>query len=235
MVLIETETALAIIITVLAILIFTDTKIRLKDFFMLGGLILLALMSRRQLSMLTLLGVYSINGLICDLFNKYDPEGTAKFMKSITSGFGAVITILLVILISVVEYKPKIGAKYISESSYPVKAVEWLKENVNTEEMRLYNEYNYGSYILMQDVKVFIDSRADLYTPEFNGNENLDIFTDAVQTAGVSKYYEDTFNKYDITHLLIPTNGKSNMFISKDENYEELYKDDHFVIYLRIK
>ena len=235
MVLIETETALAIIITVLAILIFTDTKIRLKDFFMLGGLILLALMSRRQLSMLTLLGVYSINRLICDLFNKYDPQGTTKFMKSITSGFGAVITILLVILISVVEYKPKIGAKYISESSYPVKAVEWLKENVNTEEMRLYNEYNYGSYILMQDVKVFIDSRADLYTPEFNGNENLDIFTDAVQTASVSKYYEDTFDKYDITHLLIPTNGKSNMFISKDENYEELYKDDHFVIYLRIK
>lgn len=235
MVLIETHTALIIIITVLAILIFTDTKISLKDFFMLGGLILLALMSRRQLSMLTLLGVYSINRLICDLFNKYDPEGTAKFMKSITSGFGAVITILLVILISVVEYKPKIGASYISESSYPVKAVEWLKENVNTQEMRLYNEYNYGSYILMQDVKVFIDSRADLYTPEFNGNENLDIFTDAVQTAGVSKYYEDTFDKYDITHLLIPTNGKSNMFISKDENYEELYKDDHFVIYLRIK
>ncbi|MBO5479284.1 MAG: hypothetical protein J6A04_06335 [Clostridia bacterium] len=234
MVLIENQSTLTILVIVLAILIFTDTKIRLKDFFMLGGLTVLALMSRRQLSMLTLIGVYSINRLICDLFNKYDPEGTLKFMKKITSGFGAVITILLVILVSIVEYRPKAGNSYVNEASYPVQAVQWLKENINTDEMRLYNEYNYGSYILFQDVKVFIDSRADLYTPEFNGDKNKDVFTDALQTASVSKYYEDTFDKYEITHLLIPSNTKVNMFISRDENYKELYKDDHFIIYERL-
>jgi len=68
----------------------------------------------------------------------------------------------------------------------------------------LYNEYNYGSYILYQGVPVFIDSRADLYTPEFNGDKDKDIFTDALQIANVSKYYEDGFEKYDFTHLLIP-------------------------------
>lgn len=234
MVLIQSQFTLTILGIVLAILIFTDTKIRLKDFFMLGGLIVLALMSRRQLSMLALIGVYSINRLICDLFNKYDPNGTQKFMKKITSGFGAVITILLIILISLVEYKPKAGSKYIDESSYPVAAVEWLKENVNTHEIRLYNEYNYGSYILYKDVKVFIDSRADLYTPEFNGDKDKDIFTDSVQTANLSRYYEETFNKYKITHVLIQNNSKTNTFISRDENYKQLYKDDHFVIYERL-
>lgn len=234
MVLIQSQATLAILAIVISILVFTDTKIRLKDFFMLGGLIVLALMSRRQLSMLALIGVYSINRLVCDLFHKYDPEGTGKFMKTITSGFGAIITILLVILVSVVEYKPKAGSDYIDERYYPVKAVEWLKENINIEEMRLYNEYNYGSYILYQDVPVFVDSRADLYTPEFNGDKEKDIFTDILQTAGVGKYYEDTFKKYEITHLLIPNNTKINMFISRDENYQELYKDDHFVIYERL-
>lgn len=234
MVLIQSEPTIAILIIVVGILMLTDTKIRLKDFFMLGGLIILTLMSRRQLSMLTLIGVYSINRLICDLFDKYDPEGTHKFMTKITTGFGAVITILLVILIGVVQFKPKVGNSYINESSYPVQAVEWLKENINTSEMRLYNEYNYGSYLLYQDVKVFIDSRADLYTPEFNGDSEKDVFSDAVQVASISRYYEDVFNKYEITHLLIPNNTKMNMFISRDENYKELYKDNNFVIYERL-
>lgn len=234
MVLIQSEPTIAILIIVVGILMLTDTKIRLKDFFMLGGLVILTLMSRRQLSMLTLIGVYSINRLICDLFNKYDPEGTHKFMAKITTGFGAVITILLVILMGVVQFKPKAGNSYINESSYPVQAVEWLKENVNISEMRLYNEYNYGSYLLYQDVKVFIDSRADLYTPEFNGDSEKDVFSDAVQVASISRYYEDVFDKYEITHLLIPNNTKMNMFISRDENYKELYKDNNFVIYERL-
>ena len=234
MVLIQSEPTIAILIIVVGILMLTDTKIRLKDFFMLGGLIILTLMSRRQLSMLTLIGVYSINRLICDLFNKYDPEGTHKFMTKITTGFGAIITILLVILIGVVQFKPKAGNSYINESSYPVQAVKWLKENVNTSEIRLYNEYNYGSYLLYQDVKVFIDSRADLYTPEFNGDSEKDVFSDAVQVASISRYYEDVFDKYEITHLLIPNNTKMNMFISRDENYKELYKDNNFVIYERL-
>ena len=233
MVLIQNRGTLTILAIVLSILVFTDTKIRLKDFFMLGGLIILALSSKRQLSMLTLIGVYSINRLVCDLFHKYDKDGTEKFMKNITSGFGAVITILLVILVSIVEFKPQAGNKFIDEKTYPVQAVEWLKQNVNISEIRLYNEYNYGSYILYQGVPVFIDSRADLYTPEFNGDKDKDIFTDALQIANVSKYYEDGFEKYDFTHLLIPKNTKINMFIKRDENYKELYKDDHFIIYER--
>ena len=81
---------------------------------------------------------------------------------------------------------------------------------------------------------MFIDSRADLYTPEFNGDKNKDIFTDFVRVSSLSVHYEDIFDKYDITHLIIPNNSKMNLFVSKDENYKELYKDDHFVIYERL-
>jgi hypothetical protein len=234
MVLAQSSSTIAILVIILAILIFTDTKIRLKDFFMLAGLITLALMSRRQLSMLALIGVYSVNRLICDLFNKYDEQGSEKFIKNMTTGYGAIITILIVVLFSIVEYRPKIGNTYIDTSAYPVEAAEWLKENINISEIRLYNEYNYGSYLLYQDIPVFIDSRADLYTPEFNGDEDKDIFTDSLKVSAVSTYYETIFEKYEITHLLIPVNTKINLFISRDENYQELYKDDHFVIYERL-
>lgn len=234
MVLIESNYTIAIIAIVLSITIFTDTKIRLKDFFMLGGLILLALMSRRQLSMLTLLGVYSINRLLTDLFEKYDKEGIIKFTKIISSGFGRVITILLIVLLSIAIYKSQAGDKYIDANEYPVEASKYIKENLNLEEIRLYNEYNYGSYLLYEGIPVFIDSRADLYTPEFNGDEDKDVFTDFIKTSALNIHYETIFNKYNITHLIIPNNAKINLFISKDDNYKQLYKDSQFIIYERL-
>ena len=234
MVLIESECTMAILIIVLSILIFTDTKIRLKDLFMLGGLAVLTLMTRRQLSMLTLIGGYSVNILICDLFDKYDPDGTKKFMNDMTSVFGIIITILLIILISIMMYRPQIGDKYINNNSYPVEAANWIKENLNLEEIRLFNEYNYGSYLLYEGIPVFIDSRADLYTPQFNGDSDKDIFTDYVKASGIGAYYDDILKKYDITHVILVKNSKLNMFISRDENYKQLYQDDHFVIYERL-
>lgn len=233
-VLIQSTSMLAIVAIILTILIFTDTKIRLKDFFMLGGLIVLALMSKRQISMLVLLGIYSLNRLITDLFNKYDPNGTKQFMTIISSFFGKIITILLMLLFCICLFKSKAGSKFIDKNAYPVEASKYIKENLNVEEIRLYNEYNYGSYLLYEGIPVFIDSRADLYTPEFNGDKNKDIFTDFIRISSVSVYYEDIFNKYEITHLIIPNNTKINLFISRDDNYNELYKDDNFVIYERL-
>lgn len=234
MILIESSYTLVILAIVLSILIFTDTKIRLKDFFMLGGLIILALMSRRQLSMLIILGIYSVNRLITDLFDKYDPEGTEKFIKIISEGFGRVITILLVVLFSVLIYREQIATEYIDTDAYPVEAAKYIKENLNLDDIRLYNEYNYGSYLLYEGIPVFIDSRADLYTPEFNGDEDKDVFTDFIKVSSISVHYEDIFDKYNITHLVIPVNAKMNLFISKDDNYKELYKDENFVVYERL-
>lgn len=234
MVLIESNYTIAIIAIILSVTVFTDTKIRLKDFFMLGGLIVLALMSRRQLSMLALLGVYSINRLLTDLFYKYDREGLTKFTQIIASGFGKIITILLIVLLSIAIYKSQAGDKLIDANAYPVEASKYIKENLNLEEIRLYNEYNYGSYLLFEGIPVFIDSRADLYTPEFNGDIDKDVFTDFIKTSALNIHYETIFNKYGITHLIIPNNAKINLFISRDDNYKQLYKDSQFVIYERL-
>ena len=234
MVLANNTHALTIIIILIALLMFTDTKIRLKDLFMLGGLMLLAIMSKRQLSMLVLIGIYSLNRLICDFVEKYDKNGTEQMLKVVTKVTRMIITILLILIISLTTFKEKINDKYISVKSYPVDAVAWIKENLNVEEIRLYNEYNYGSYILFQDVPVFIDSRADLYTPEFNGDKDKDVFTDFLNTSSINLHYDVIFNKYDITHLLIPKNAKINLFLKEDENYNKLYQDDYFVIYERL-
>ena len=159
-----------------------------------------------------------------------------------TTIWGKIITILLGILVSFMLYKGKIYNPIVNESSYPVKACDYILENLDISNMRLFNEYNYGSYLLFRGIPVFIDSRADLYTPEFNGTKNedgeyegRDIFSDYINISNISTYYENKFDKYDITHVLIKDNTKLNMFLSRDkEHYKELYSDDNFVLYERI-
>ena len=82
---------------------------------------------------------------------------------------------------------------------------------------------------------MFIDSRADLYTPEFNPRSE-DIFTDFINTSNIGVFYEDTFEKYNITHVLCYKDSKVNMIITEtnDPNYKQLYLDDNFVIYQRL-
>lgn len=219
----------------IAILTFTDTKIRLSDLFMLGGLVLLTFYTRRQFSMFTLICVIILNRLINALLDKYDPEGCKKAIKKMTTITGMIVTICLVLTISVIQYKPKMNDHFIDENSYPVGAATYILENLDIKNIKLYNEYNYGSYLIFRGIPVFIDSRADLYAPEFSGNEDEDIFTDFINTSSISKFYEDTFKKYGITHIICYKKSKMNMIMTKtnDSKYKQLYSDDYFVVYER--
>ena len=148
--------------------------------------------------------------------------------------------IAIVLIISGTFIKDKKDDQIIDESSYPVEACDYILENVDIQNMKLYNDYNYGSYILYRNIPVFIDSRADLYAPEFNSptgdaKDGQDIFMDFLNTSQGSTYCEETFKKYNITHILVPKNSKVNMAITKADSskYHKLYQDSNFVLYQR--
>lgn len=236
MTIINNSSAMCTVIILLAILIFTKTKIRLSDLLMISGLCYLMLSTRRQFSMFVLIGSVMFTRLIVNLMKIY----TKNILDEIEKAFQ---TILVVIALSVTmiiwscyKIQPKLDDEYVNAKSYPVAACDYILQNIDLENARFYNEYNYGSYMLFRGIPVFIDSRADLYAPEFSGNKDEDIFTDFINTSGISKFYEETFEKYNITHVLIYKKSKTNMIITKsnDKNYKELYSDDNFVVYERI-
>ena len=233
LILVQNIEFMCVLILFIAILTFTDTKIRLSDLFMLGGLVLLTFYTRRQFSMFVLICTIILNRLLCSMINKYDPEGCKKLIKRMTGILGMIITINLVLAISITNYKPKMKDKFVDETSYPVMAADYILNNLDIENIKLYNEYNYGSYLLFRGIPVFIDSRADLYSPEFN--EGVDIFNDYLNLAGLSiDNVEEVLDKYGITHLIMYKDAKLRTFIKQDkEKYEQLYEDDHFCIYER--
>lgn len=164
-------------------------------------------------------------------------NGTKEFTKLMMTWKGKILTIVLIVLCSYCVYIKNVNAEYISYQDYPIKAADYILEEkeagrLNFDNMKLYNDYNYGSYLLYRGIPVFIDSRADLYSPEFN--ENCYIFDDFMTLSNISGYYEEGFNRYEITHVITYKNSKLNLFLQRDENYNELYSDKYFVFYERL-
>ena len=238
------NTPILIVIAILiAVLTFTKIKIRLRDLFMIAGLTYLMIISRRQQSMFVLIGAVILNKLIYSLCEEYDKGGIKQVYNFMLTKLGIFLTIAVILILSMYFYKPKIHEPYITEEKYPVKACDYIVNNLDLGKVKFYNEYNYGSYLIFRDIPVFIDSRADLYAPEFNtqtGNskDGKDIFTDFINISSINTYYGDMFEKYGITHIITPKKSKLNMLITKTEDkkyYKNLYEDDNFVIYEILK
>ena len=238
MTLIENVPILCTIIIILSLLIFSKTKIKLSDLFFLGGLSYLMLSTRRQSSMFAIIGTIALTRMINDLLENSLGIKKEELLKKYVNIFGIFVISAIMIIWSLNNYKDIKDDNYISESTYPVEAAEWILKNLDVKNIKLYNEYNYGSYLLYKGIPVFIDSRADLYAPEFNTDtgdkeDGRDIFSDFINSSNIGTYYGDIFDKYDITHVLVYESSKINMLIKNadSEKYELIYSDKHFVLY----
>lgn len=236
LVLISNTDLICAIIIILGLLIFTNAKIKLSDLLMLCGLTFLMFYSKRQSTMWVIIGSVIINRLIYYWMIQYSADFDAQMLKKLMTKFGVVTLTILMLIVSLYFIKPKINTEYISSSTYPVEMSEFIinyfkERNIDLSKVRLYNEYNYGSYLLFKGIPVFIDSRADLYSPEFN--KGVDVFTDFIESSNLNVYFEDIFEKYDITHVILYRNSKMNMIIENAhlDNYKLIKKDKYFVFY----
>lgn len=222
------------IIIVLSLLIFTKVKIRLSDLFMIGGLTFLMFSSKRQSTMFVLIGSIILNRMFTEAIKIYSKENMECMFKNIVCILGIAVSVVAIFQGAKFIDKKKDNS-YVNEASYPVDAANWILENLDVNNIKLFNEYNYGSYLLYRGIPVFIDSRADLYAPEFNGKK--DIFMDFINTSNLGKFYGKTFEEYGITHVILYKNAKIRMIIdeTEPEKYNKIYSDKYFVIYEVVK
>ena len=241
MTLVQHEEILCVIVVYLSILIFTKCKIYLRDLLMLGGLVYLMLRTRRQQTMFILLGSFIANKMICELIREYFKDEIKKVSDK-TKAIATLVTIFVfcgsVIIYAFNEIDKKEHEEYVDQSAYPVDASTFILTDLDYKNIRIYNEYNYGSYMLYRGIPVFIDSRCDLYAPEYNTptgkvDDGQDIFMDFLKSSNIDVFYEDIFKKYNITHCILYRNSKMNLIIENTNNgeYNKIYQDKFFVIY----
>ena len=127
------------------------------------------------------------------------------------------------------NYAIDLNKKYIDEKMYPTKAGEFIKNNLDLKEMRLYNAYHVGSYLLMKGIPVFIDSRCDLYTPEFN--KDVVVFDDYMDVQYGEITIFELLEKYDMTHVVISKEEVEYVYLKDDSRAEILYEDEYFAVF----
>ena len=226
---------LVIMLITVALLFSNKIKIRLQDIFMLFGMTILALISYKQFPIFLICTITIINKLSMQVIPDKIKEKVTKLIDKLLSIKGMIYISLITVAITLWQYKKIAVQNYVDSSEYPVQATKWLKDNykIDKTKMKLFNDFNYGSYLLFNNIPVFIDGRADAYDPVFNGREE-DSFLDYMQTSSLQVWYEDTFEKYEITHIITKTNSNFNIFLQRNIRYNKLYDDGTFIIYERL-
>lgn len=230
MVIIENPGFMFLILVGLLILIFSETKIKLNELFMIAGLLLMSLVSVRHVAFFYTIGLLYLSILGCrylTLKKDYTLDILGKLLVR-----NKVIYILLIVVIAGFSYTKFLENDkfdYVPQDEYPVKAVNYMKKNLDVSNIRLYNDYNIGAYLLFQDIPVFVDSRCDLYLKEFNGLD-YSIFDIDMK---IVRDYEKEFKRFNVSHVLIDKSNMLYLLLKKDMDYTVLYQDKDFVLFER--
>lgn len=217
-----------ILAIVVFILLQSNMKIKLKDLFFIGGLSFLALLSKRNYSLFAILSVFSI----ARIFKLFVSRRLKSFrVEDVFKENCIFITMILLFFISSFFIVGKESQReYVNSAKYPVDLSSFILNNLDVENIRIYNEYNFGSYFMFRGIPVFIDSRADLYTEEFN--PFCTVFQDGV--VNIFKRYDMIFDKYGVTHVAIYNSNKLKIVLSLDNHYKPIYVDEYFTLYEKL-
>ena len=135
------------------------------------------------------------------------------------------------LIFSIRKFSKQLSREYVNVLQYPVDATEWILGNDDYKNMRIWTHFNWGSYLELKGIKVFIDSRSGMYTEE--ENKGCTVLADWLSINNGKGDYEKIFEKYNITHVLLSDDDFIKKYISKDENYKLIYEDSLYSLYER--
>lgn len=190
----------------------------------------MTLSSNRYIALLIFLGNYVLADLITQAYNSFISNDVSPIEKFLLHPIIVILLIISFSSFSTAELLEKIDISYTDESFYPVGATNYILENLDYKNIKIYNSYNTGSYLMFHNIPVFIDSRLDVYCSEFN---NTDVFHDYISISNDTEYYEDIFSKYNFSHILLSNDDLVYKYIKRDSNYKLLYEDENFTLFER--
>ncbi len=228
----DSKELLTVITIVLGVLSITKTKIKFTDACLVIGLVIMSTLAVRNLFIALVVLAFPIASLITSYIEAYNKQELFdKLDNKLNSSYGLLAIILLVcIALSIDNYRYIYKESYVDEKAYPVGASEFILNNIDMKEMRLYNHFNFGSYMEFKGIPTFMDSRSEVYCEEFN---NVQILKDFGRfDLEVSMTPEEMIEKYGITHFIFTENNSNGLKMrTNDSKYNKIYDDGNFVIF----
>ena len=199
-----------LIIVIMFILLLSKEKIKLIDFILFGISVFLGLKSVRFWAYTYIIMSYVVFNYIPS--RKID-RGTTRILFMLGSVFLAIFISNYDMLAK--EYR----TTYIS--------AEMIDTIKSENPQRLYNMYDYGGELIYNDIKVFVDGRADLYS-RYNLKDYADISKLANGSIGL-------MDKYDFDYFLVDRNYPINIYLEYNSDKYELLKIDENTLFYKKK
>lgn len=218
-----------LVIITIAIIGFTKTKVKLTDCLYILGFGLMSLSTYRCIFFFYLISSICVFRIVNKFFECYEIK--INFRKSIKYVLSTIVC-SFIIIISLKNISLSLSSEYVNRMDYPVDISDYILENLNTKEIRIYNHFNFGSYLEYRGIKAFIDSRSGIFTPEFN--EGCTILEDWYSAENGQVNYKKVFEKYDITHVLVNKGCVIDNYIAYDNEWKVIYDIGTFMLYEKI-
>ena len=209
-----------IIIPILYICALIGTKKRISAFDMIVGFafIYLELSSIRFIAQCALV-LLMITPNYLDSLDFIKDKIKVKISNIIFGGFTLAFMIITVVYAIPVIQEPFVLSQFPSDEM-----IEKVKEE---DPERLFNIYSDGGYLLYNNIDVFIDGRADIYS-SYNLADYMDII-------GVDTNIDELINEYNFDYLLIKNDSKLQYWINNRndfaKSYELIFADDNTSLY----
>lgn len=189
-------------------------EISIKYFLLLLGTTYLALSSYRGIVFFIIAGIYPLAFYLKDKFYYIEePNGIQKYI---------ILFICMIFIFIILPVLLIIKNDLIIMDSSMKKGIDKLYQTENISKIRLYCNYGECNYAEYLDIKVYIDSRAEIFLKTNNKKE--DILTELYLLQNYGIYYKDFLDKYNFTHLLVKETDVLYQNLLHDSDYEIIYK-----------
>ena len=88
---------------------------------------------------------------------------------------------------------------------------------------RLFNDYNIGGELIYRNINVFIDGRADLYSPT--------VLSNYLTITNTTKNYQSLIQKYDFDYYLVNKKSNINKYLKNQDTIQLMIKDSNYILY----
>ena len=186
-------------------LYFKFKYVPVRYYLILFGTTYLAFDCNRSIALFIIGSLFPISYLYKDKIPKINIE---RFIPLILKNIIAICLIIVTILSTIF-----IKRDFYPESKEPI---DYLVKNYNVENMKLYINFNDGSYAVYKEIKVNIDPRAEVYLKK--NNHKSDIYKEYIKLGNNEIDYKNYLDKYKFTHIIVN---------KKDPMYNKLKEDSH--------
>lgn len=121
-------------------------------------------------------------------------------------------------------------AEYFTGTSYPIEAVQWVREHRDRVGQRLYNDYAYGGFLLwwLPEEKIFIDGRM----PAWRSGDRQ-IFQDYVALSLTDPPRLSVLAAYSVDWAIVRRNSLLDEALAGEPAWLREYQDEKVSIYVQ--